>query len=202
MPKTLKNMDTIPLRQTSVADMRAEMTRLQQQVRQQQALITALERSSVTDVLTGLLNRRGFEQALQKHYNSFQRYGHKAALLMLDVDDFKSINDSLGHAAGDQALQHVARLLQQHVRASDIVARLGGDEFCVILLEVDAATAQKKASQLQHIIEHQPCPWQQREICLRVSLGVETFENAGSRQKLYQAADRAMYAQKQQPRNA
>lgn len=202
MPKTLSTTESPSTRLETAESMRAEMNRLQKQVKQQQALITALEKSSVTDVLTGLMNRRGFDQALQKHFNSYQRYGHKAALLMLDIDDFKSINDTLGHAAGDQALQHVARILQQHVRASDVVARLGGDEFCIILLEVDAATAHKKAAQLQQMIEQQPCPWYQREICLSVSLGVETFQNAGSQQKLYQAADRAMYDHKQQPRKA
>ncbi|MGD0475115.1 MAG: EAL domain-containing protein [Candidatus Velthaea sp.] len=100
------------------------------------------------DTLTGLLNRRGFEHALTRHLAEVQRYRRHSALLMIDLDHFKYVNDTLGHAAGDELLRKVSKSCGQRCRSSDVLARLGGDEFAVILLEADAITAQSVANDL------------------------------------------------------
>lgn len=93
------------------------------------------------DVLTGLGNRRAFDAALELHHERGQRSGATGALLLLDLDNFKEVNDTLGHTAGDELIVSVARLLQDNVRSSDVVARLGGDEFAILLPDTDVAGA-------------------------------------------------------------
>jgi len=90
------------------------------------------------DVLTGLPNRRYFIECLEKRIVRCKRYGDITALLFLDVDDLKAINDTYGHGAGDAMLVHMAKLLQDNIRASDMVARIGGDEFALLLDNLDA----------------------------------------------------------------
>ena len=89
------------------------------------------------DVLTGLANRRRFDTELQRHLERCRRYGHNGAVLLLDLDNFKQVNDSLGHNAGDELLVTIGGLLRRSVRDTDVVARLGGDEFAVLLTDGD-----------------------------------------------------------------
>ncbi len=100
------------------------------------------------DPLTGLLNRRAFTEELERHAARVRRYGDRGALLMIDVDHFKAVNDVLGHSAGDRVIIDVARGLQSRLRESDVVARLGADEFAVLLPEADEAQAQRVAETL------------------------------------------------------
>ncbi|MGC9221104.1 MAG: PAS domain S-box protein [Solirubrobacteraceae bacterium] len=104
------------------------------------------------DQLTGLLNRRGFEAALARHCAYVQRYGARGAVLLLDLDQFKAVNDTLGHWAGDRVLASVASVLQHRLRATDTVSRLGGDEFAILLAEAGSADAKRVASSIVHDI--------------------------------------------------
>ena len=110
-----------------------------------------LERLSRTDDLTGLMNRRAFVDALQRRLRHLQRHGRSGALLFVDLDNFKTVNDSRGHAAGDDLLRRIGAHLIAAIRAGDLAARLGGDEFALWLEEVDAAGASAKAESLRRL---------------------------------------------------
>lgn len=175
-------------------------------VTERKALEQELERLSQHDPLTGLFNRRRFEEELSRQLAYTRRYGQGGALLMFDLDRFKQINDELGHAAGDEALRHVAELISDNLRASDtvardvdpMVARLGGDEFVALLPEADAAGAEAAADRLATAVRGTALEVDGREIELRISIGVATFDGGGipPEQELLAAADRAMYLAK------
>jgi diguanylate cyclase len=175
-------------------------------VTDRKALEQELETLSQHDSLTGLFNRHRFEEELRRQLAYTRRYGRGGALLMLDLDRFKQINDELGHAAGDRALCHVARLLSDNLRASDtvardvdpMVARLGGDEFVVLLPEVDAAGAEAAAERLASAVREAGLYIDGKEVELQVSIGVATFDEYGipGEKELLAAADRAMYVAK------
>ena len=114
--------------------------------------IAELEARADVDPLTDILNRRGFDRELKRSLAYISRYGTDAALVFLDLDGFKGVNDRHGHAAGDALLKAVARELTGRVRASDVVARLGGDEFVVLLWNVNATQALAKARDLETVI--------------------------------------------------
>ena len=115
----------------------AEVERLERELAAARSQMAALEARADVDPLTDVLNRRGFERELKRSLAYVKRYGPSAALLYLDLDGFKAVNDRHGHAAGDAVLKAVAMVLSRHVRASDVVARLGGDEFAVLLWNID-----------------------------------------------------------------
>ena len=129
-----------------VQNLMNQLMNLEVKVRDQERIIADLEKDARTDVLTGLANRRVFEAELKRSVAAVRRYKRLSALLVLDLDGFKSVNDQLGHMVGDEVLVHVAKLLKQNTRPTDVVARLGGDEFCVILNEVRSkADAERRA---------------------------------------------------------
>jgi diguanylate cyclase (GGDEF)-like protein len=121
-------------------------------LRHQNALLTArvrqLEDEICRDTLTPLFNRRYFEQAVAGSIAHCQRYQSRAVLLFLDVDDLKGINDTFGHAAGDEALRTIAHVLSANVRSTDVVARIGGDEFAMLLGEISEQDVALKVTQL------------------------------------------------------
>ncbi len=176
-----------------------------------------LQRLSQHDALTGLFNRRRFEEELRRQLAYTRRYGRGGALLMIDLDRFKQINDELGHAAGDRALCQVGRILRDNLRASDtlardavtprveaeaeveaIVARLGGDEFVALLPEADADGAAVAAERLAEAVCGTPLEVDGRQVELCVSIGVAMFDENGipGEVDLMAAADRAMYLAK------
>ena len=126
----------LPARATAVR-LAAEVERLAAELEASRARITELETRIDVDPLTETLNRRGFERELKRSLAYVKRYGASAALIYLDLDEFKPINDRHGHAAGDAVLKAIAAALARNVRASDVVARIGGDEFVVLLWNVD-----------------------------------------------------------------
>lgn len=156
-----------------------------------------LESQAITDALTGLLNRRGFQQALQAALARVEHDVKRVALLYLDLDGFKRINDSLGHAAGDQVLCHVAGLLKGALRPYDLLARVGGDEFIALLDSLDhpedAARVAEKLIELvsiRHRVEG-------IEVTLGASVGIASYpECAKDAEGLLRAADMAMYEAK------
>ncbi len=160
-------------------------------------LHTQLETQAVTDSLTGLLNRRGFHQALESSLARVDRNGKRMAILYIDLDGFKRINDSLGHDAGDEILCKVARLLETCMRPYDIIARMGGDEFTALLDSLDqpedAARVAEKLIELisvRHKIDG-------TEVTLGASIGIAHFPDCGvSVDQLLRSADMAMYEAK------
>ncbi|CDZ96136.1 MULTISPECIES: putative bifunctional diguanylate cyclase/phosphodiesterase [Pseudomonadaceae] len=156
-----------------------------------------LETQAVTDSLTGLLNRRGFHQALDSALARVDRNGKRMAILYIDLDGFKRINDSLGHDAGDEILCRVARLLETCMRPYDIIARMGGDEFTALLDSLDhpedAARVAEKLIELisvRHTVDG-------TEVTLGASIGIAHFPDCGqSVEELLRSADMAMYEAK------
>jgi diguanylate cyclase (GGDEF)-like protein/PAS domain S-box-containing protein len=154
------------------------------------------------DQLTGLYNRRRFEEELKRELARSGRYSSPGALLSLDLDNFKSTNDFAGHAAGDAVLTAVARVLKRRFRSSDAVARLGGDEFGVLLSAVDAAAARKAAEDLLVAIHNCRPMFGGKTFWITASIGVATFESDDATAgELLVNADLAMYAAKAEGRD-
>ena len=122
----------------------------------QQALIDALVELSSRDALTGLANRRAFELALGREVDRVARSGESALLLALDIDHFKRVNDSHGHAAGDQVIRAVASALVDSVRPMDLVARVGGEEFAIILPNCASTFGETVAERIRRRVERMP----------------------------------------------
>ncbi len=178
----------------------AEVERLAARLEQSRARINDLEAMIEIDPLTELLNRRGFERELKRALAYVKRYGTSAALLFIDFDGFKPVNDRYGHAAGDAVLKTVAAVLSRHVRASDIVARLGGDEFVVLLWNIIVDLAATKAAVLETLIAAAPVRWGGATLTVGASIGVAPIEAADTAADLLARADAAMYARKRQRR--
>jgi diguanylate cyclase (GGDEF)-like protein len=157
---------------------------------------------AVTDPLTGLYNRRKFEQVMVREVNAARRYG-PLSLLMIDLNSFKIVNDSYGHAVGDEALKAVARVLESSCRISDTCARLGGDEFAVILPHADAAASQVVRNRIQKQIAETAVAFEGGQVQLALSIGAASMpDNANDAATLISAADAAMYQAKQNSRLA
>jgi diguanylate cyclase (GGDEF)-like protein len=146
---------------------------------------------SERDPLTGLYNRRFFNDELSRRLSQ----GGSGALLVIDLDDFKSINDTLGHDAGDEVLGKVATAISSALRAEDFVARLGGDEFAVVLGRVENADALPVADKLRQAIRAIDGPGGERRT-LDASIGGALFTRGGDLDELMREADRNMYAKK------
>jgi diguanylate cyclase (GGDEF)-like protein/PAS domain S-box-containing protein len=145
------------------------------------------------DALTGLFNRRRFEEELERHIAYGRRYGVDGALLMIDLDDFKQVNDVHGHREGDRVLTAVADVLRNRLRESDVVARFGGDEFAVLMPHGDADDAAGLADLLAEAIRTDVSSPQG---ALGASVGLAIFEETTSSDEVLSRADDAMYADK------
>jgi diguanylate cyclase (GGDEF)-like protein len=162
-----------------------------------------LEELSSRDGLTGLDNYREFRRQLTEELQRSWRYGRPFSLMMLDLDHFKQVNDSLGHLAGDEALRGFTALISGEVRPVDRISRYGGEEFAVILPETSAAGVLATAERIRQIIATRPIRVDgERHVSLTVSIGVATYpDDADSEEKLIGAADQALYAAKHGGRN-
>lgn len=191
------HQDTLAhLTDEDVLRMLTEIRLLKDQLASQTEVITRLRRESLHDPMTGLPNRRYFEQELDRALKYYNRYKRSAALLVIDANDFKTINDSLGHLAGDAILRHIAQLVSSNIRETDFAARIGGDEFCVILREVTAERAAEKARQISEVISRTPCRYEGRDVYVSVSVGHCPFTRSGDKHDLFERADQAMYIAK------
>jgi diguanylate cyclase (GGDEF)-like protein len=174
----------------------AEVERLEAELAAARATITALEACADIDPLTDVLNRRGFERELTRALAYVLRYGTPAALVYLDLDGLKPVNDRHGHAAGDAVLQAVAATLTRQVRASDVVARLGGDEFGVLLWNLSAAEAGAKARALEAAIAARAIRHAGAALSVGASAGIAVLHPGDTPADVLAAADGAMYARK------
>ncbi len=162
-------------------------------------LFEAVQKQALTDGLTGCLNRRAFEMQLDRDMNLAMRMRQPVSLVLLDLDHFKKINDSFGHAAGDLVLRTLAGVLREELRGIDTAARYGGEEFALILPQADFEGAVMVAERLRRRIEELDLPSVGR---VTASFGVATFpQHAVARDKLLEIADQALYAAKKDGRN-
>jgi len=168
----------------------------QRELRAQHQRIARLESLLATDELTGLLNRRGLVDHMNRMLAMADRHGGRGVIAYIDLDNFKAINDRLGHAAGDAALQRVAEILAANTRAADVVARIGGDEFVALLVQSGWRWGQSRARQLQRMVNRSFARYNEFRIPLRVSLGIETYRPGDNPEDLLRRADEAMYEDK------
>jgi diguanylate cyclase (GGDEF)-like protein len=165
------------------------------------AEVEQLKASSETDFLLDILNRRGFERELARSIAFMSRYEASGALLVLDVDRLKPINDAFGHAAGDQVLKGVVKALQSQVRASDVIGRLGGDEFALLLWNLSETDARAKAAALEQAIDSLTFEFGGRSANAGVSVGIAVLDGHSDMRIALEQADSAMYVRKAQRRH-
>jgi len=140
-------------RSAASADAKAEIRRLKSELKQALSRIEELKASANTDFLLEIPNRRGFERELRRAISYIQRYHASGALIVLDVDRLKPINDGFGHAAGDEVLRTIVAVLSRQIRSSDVIGRLGGDEFALLLWNLTETDAHAKAASLEQAID-------------------------------------------------
>jgi diguanylate cyclase (GGDEF)-like protein len=192
--------DNLAVAQTTL--LLAEIERLKAEIARAERIIAELEARADIDPLLDIRNRRGFERELKRSISYIDRYGAEAAVLFIDLDDFKSINDRHGHGAGDEVLKAMAAALVGNVRASDVVARLGGDEFAVLLWNLGEARATAKARELEKIIGAISLTHGATQIPISASAGIAPLRPNLDPAQVLDAADRSMYARKKERKKA
>ena len=162
-----------------------------------------LELLSITDGLTKLHNHRYFQDELARNFEESQRYQRPLSLAMIDIDFFKKVNDTYGHAVGDDVLKRAAALYRESVRSTDLVARYGGEEFAVMMPETSLVDAEAFAEKIRHLVESTPMQTQIGPLPITVSVGVASVPHTRihSAKELIIAADKALYRAKKAGRN-
>ena len=180
---------------------RTIIRKLRQQLSAALKRIDELQASADTDFLLGIPNRRGFEHELQRAVAYIKRYRASGALILLDVDRLKPVNDAFGHAAGDHVLKAIASVLTRQVRASDVVGRLGGDEFALLLWNLSETDARAKAAVLEADIDALTFTFDGQSITAGASAGVTILGPSSDAARALEEADSAMYVRKAQRRH-
>jgi len=181
-----------------VVRLRAE---LEQQVAQRLKAEARLREMADTDELTGVMNRRSFIKRGVQELARASRHGAQVSLIMLDLDHFKAVNDTHGHAAGDWALVELVRLCRQELRAEDLLARLGGEEFAILMPQTRLAGARSVADRLRLCLNSEPMEYEEARFSLTVSAGVAELAAGEALEVLMARADAALYEAKRSGRN-
>ena len=169
-------------------------------IRLQGELITARTEAEI-DFLTGLVNRRRFERALLEMINDYQTRGYPFALILLDIDNFKSVNDRYGHPAGDQVLKEIALILKTFLRANNIAARIGGEEFAILVPGATVKEGEIIANRLRNTIENRSFSTLEDEIHITASFGVTGVRVDDTIDTIFARVDKAMYEAKHSGKN-
>ncbi len=183
------------------SDAKAEIRRLRIQLAQALARIEQLQASADTDFLLEIPNRRGFERELNRSIAYIKRYHASGAVIVLDVDRLKPINDSFGHAAGDQVLKAIVAALSGQIRSSDVIGRLGGDEFALLLWNLTETDAHAKAAALEEAVDRLSFVFRGRTVTAGASAGVAVLGTHSEAGRALEEADCAMYVRKAQRRH-
>ena len=179
-----------------LCDLADENALLRASLAEMRERLEELEQLADTDTLTPLPNRRRFERELARAVSQSNRHGTPAAVLYIDLNGLKRVNDRHGHLAGDAALIHVARLLQDLIRGTDVVARIGGDEFGLILDHLDHNSAIDTAERISRCIATSPLDLGGTQVRLDAAIGVATILPGDSAADVMSRADRNMYRAK------
>lgn len=159
--------------------------------------IAYLEQLATTDELTKLANRRGFELELNRTLSRAERQDEEGVLVYVDLEEFKPVNDTHGHAAGDEVLRQMAKVLRENIREMDVVGRLGGDEFAIILTGTNRENGLVRAEILNKLLNQSSVLWNNERIEISASFGMQAFQGGDSAASLIASADQAMYTIKQ-----
>jgi diguanylate cyclase (GGDEF)-like protein len=164
--------------------------------------VRRLEELATTDGLTGCFNKRYFNEQLKAKLSAAERFGRKLSLIITDIDHFKVVNDTYGHATGDVVIKELGAILTRLKRETDIVARFGGEEFCLLCEETDAQGAANLAERVRQELECTTFETELGKLKVTCSLGVATYPDHGrNREGLFEGADRALYKAKHAGRN-
>lgn len=185
-----------------LASMRDQLAALERENASLRIANAELERIVVRDTLTPLFNRRHFITCLHERISRVGRYGLKAAVMFVDVDNMKGINDDYGHAAGDFALVHTAQLIVGAIRATDVAARIGGDEFALIVDSIAPDQALRKMQSLDRTIRESVCRYGDNILPITASMGCTAIDADDTEFKVIARADSAMYRHKRERRTA
>lgn len=184
--------------------LQAMQSRLQDVERESVDLRTTLRQrreQALQDALTGVANRLAWEERLAQEYTRWQRYQTPLALLVMDVDHFKQINDRYGHKAGDKALQLIARVLRRNLRDADFLARYGGEEFVALISEDSVTHIPDVAEKLRRAVEQAGFNYRGESVPITLSCGYASFHNPDTTETVFQRADAALYHAKADGRN-
>ena len=179
-----------------MAQLLAENEGLRASLDEMRARVEELERLADTDTLTPLPNRRVFVREVERVARQVARYATPAAVMFVDVNALKAINDAHGHQSGDAALIHVAAILKRELRATDVVARIGGDEFGLLLDHLDEDHAAAKAASLVAVLASEPLDVGARQLAVGLSVGLTMICANDSVDAILARADADMYAAK------
>jgi len=186
-------MHDVSLESRDPATMLEEIARLRAQVERLESQVGELDRLAHCDPLVPLANRRGMLRELETMIARHERHGTPAAMLFVDLDDLKVLNDSFGHGGGDAALMQVAEKLLEGTRTNDCVARLGGDEFCILLDHADEKSALETAERLVDTIAAEDFLFEGSPMPLSVAIGVTLIQKGDTAATVLARADKAMY---------
>jgi diguanylate cyclase (GGDEF)-like protein len=169
----------------------------------EERLLKQLHESSTRDALTGAYNRKHFNDRLNAELAYALRHKTEVALILIDIDYFKRVNDTLGHPAGDAVLKSVAKVMQTRLRTEDLFARFGGEEFAVLLRGAHRSGAARLAERLRTTVANVPTTWHGKPVPITISAGCAALSCADqpSEAALLEVADRRLYAAKEQGRN-
>ena len=186
--------------ENQAAEINSFATRLDAAYKELESTNARLKETSFKDEVTGLYNRRFFSLRLEEELSRYRRFNHPVSVVLLDLDGFKSVNDSLGHAVGDDTLRDVAQILMKHSRGINVVSRYGGDEFAVLLVETSKAGARLYADRIREVVAKYP--FSHGKI-LTASFGVASLpdDEASTAEDLFRSADEALYAAKRAGKN-
>lgn len=177
--------------------MEDEIAALKRELSVRDAEVSKLKEMVDQDMFLPLLNRRAFEREFTRVWSAAKRYRFPVALIYLDLNNMKQINDQFGHEAGDRALRSMAKVLRENCRESDLAGRLGGDEFGLLLLQADIKSARHKAAELARLVAATTIKTPARTLALSVSYGVAGGTGDGPISAVLRAADQRMYHMKQ-----
>jgi diguanylate cyclase (GGDEF)-like protein len=183
------------------ADPKLTLRRLRSELAKARARIAELEAAADQDFLLDIANRRGFERELNRAIAYIKRYRASGALIVLDVDRLKPINDAYGHAAGDEVLKAITAVLLRHIRSSDVIGRLGGDEFALLLWNLSETDAHAKAAALEEAVDALSFTFDGSEVSAGASAGIAILGPHAELSKALEEADSAMYVRKAQRRH-
>jgi len=186
-------MHDVSLESRDPATMAEEIAHLRAQVARLESQVSELDQLAHCDPLVPLASRRGMLRELETMIARHERHDMPAAMLFVDLDDLKVLNDSFGHGGGDAALLQVARKLLEGTRANDCVARLGGDEFCILLDHADEKSALETAERLVDAIAAEDFMFEGSPMSLSVAIGVTLIEQDDNPATVLARADKAMY---------
>lgn len=164
-------------------------------------LFEKMQRQATTDGLTGLVNHKTFYEILEKELWRSRRYGGRISMIMVDVDNLKSINDVYGHRAGDKALREISRRIKECIRQIDTAARYGGDEFAIILLNSSLEDATVVAQRMVDAVANSHTTWQEEQIHLSISVGLGQYDAESTPEDITSRSDQALYVAKQAGKN-